>query len=29
MCLLVLEAQGAVMAPIHQAARDNVERLRR
>jgi hypothetical protein len=28
MCLLALETQGAVLAPIHRAATDNVERLR-
>jgi hypothetical protein len=28
MCLLALEAQGAVLAPIHRTATDNVERLR-
>jgi hypothetical protein len=28
MCLLALEAQDAVMAPIHRAATDNAERLR-
>jgi hypothetical protein len=27
-CLLALEAQGAVLAPIHRAATDNAERLR-
>jgi hypothetical protein len=28
MCLLALQAHAAVMAPIHRAATDNVERLR-
>jgi uncharacterized membrane protein len=29
MCLLALETQAAVMDPIHRAATDNVERLRK
>jgi hypothetical protein len=29
MCLLALETQAAVMVPIHRAATDNVERLRK
>ena len=29
MCILALEAQTAAMAPIHRAATDNVERLRK
>jgi hypothetical protein len=28
-CLLALEAQAAALAPIHRAATDNVERLRK